>query len=108
VLNIWGIQMGNRIDLGCTEVELPAGYAKARRAASIARVRQWEAENSDRYLAGRRARYRARNERTCKGVGDETCILLVTGTGRQRCNYHAYLQDLAMRRARRDQKKAAS
>jgi hypothetical protein len=98
--------MGQAIDLGTIEVELPPGYEESKRLASIARVRLWERNNRERYLAARQARYRTRHERVCKGIADESCILLLTGTRKQRCNLHAYLRDLEVRRERRQRKAA--
>jgi hypothetical protein len=98
--------MGQPIDLETIEVDYPPGYVESRLSANVARVRRWERDNRDRHLAAQRARYRAKNERTCKGVEGEFCPIVLTGTGKQRCTYHAYLQDQAVRRARRKRKAA--
>jgi len=68
-------------------------------------VKRWKVNNRERMLATDRARYRRNHHRTCKGVGDESCWRDVTGTGKQRCTWHAYLRDLEVRQERRDRKK---
>lgn len=104
-----GVRVGQPIDLGCIEVGYPERPHRVTSGLSPAELtRRWKTDNRERYLESERARYRRMHPRTCKGVGDESCHRDVTGTGKQRCTWHAYLQDLVVRKDRRDRKKEQS
>jgi hypothetical protein len=83
------------------ELQNPPDHAERKRLENIARARLWKAVNRERHLAASRARYRATHERTCKGSAGEDCNRDVTGTGKQRCTYHAWKRDLEVRGARK-------